>query len=132
MLCSTWASLLLYVLPPLPILKFKSSSFPPEAFIAAILDILERYAAIGLYLLPRLHLVKMFSTVLAMNTLINSVRLQQRLHWLPPTSGLGIGGSPVGSPLYMSSHLNKCVDGIIAELSRFEGFINEVISTRQG
>jgi len=24
----------------------------------------------------------------------------------------------------MSSHLNKCVDGIIAELSRFEGFIN--------
>jgi hypothetical protein len=40
------------------------------------------------------------------------------------TQGLEIGGSTVGSPQCMSSHLNKCVDGIIAELTCFEGFIN--------
>ena len=46
------------------------------------------------------------------------------LYWLQPTQGLEIDGSPVGSPQYISSHRNKCVDGIIAELTRFEGFIN--------
>ena len=46
------------------------------------------------------------------------------LYWLSPTQGFEIGGSPVSIPQYMSSHLNKCVDGIIAELTRFEEFIN--------
>ena len=97
----------------------------PEAVIAAILDIRERYAAIGLSLAP---------TTSSKNVLYglgNEYTDQQRasataagLHWIPPTQGLEIGGSPVGSPQYMSSHLNKCVDGIIAELTRFEGFIN--------
>ena len=45
-------------------------------------------------------------------------------YWLSPTQGFEIGGSPVSIPQYMSSHLNKCVDGIIAELTRFEEFIN--------
>ena len=40
------------------------------------------------------------------------------LHWLSSTEGLEIGGSSVGSLQYMSSHLNKCADGIIAELTR--------------
>jgi hypothetical protein len=40
------------------------------------------------------------------------------------TQGFEIGGSPVSIPQYMSSHRNKCVDGIIAELTRFEEFIN--------
>lgn len=47
---------------------------PSEAVIAAILDIREHCAAIGLTL-ARLHLVKIFSMVLTIDTLINSVRL---------------------------------------------------------
>ena len=50
---------------------------PPEAVIAAILDIRERYAAIGLSLAPTT--VKMSSMVLAMNILISSGRLQPQL-----------------------------------------------------
>ena len=46
------------------------------------------------------------------------------LHWLPPTHGLEIGGSPVGSPLYMSGKVNSCVDAIIDELRRYETFID--------
>jgi hypothetical protein len=48
---------------------------PPEAVIAAILDIRKRVLP-SVYPLPLLHPVKMSSTVLAMNILINSVRLQ--------------------------------------------------------
>ena len=98
---------------------------PPEAVIAAILDIRERYAAIGL------SLALTTSSKNVLYGLGNEYTDQQResataagLHWLPPNQGLEIGGSPVGSPQYMSFHLNKCVDGIIAELTRFEGFIN--------
>jgi hypothetical protein len=77
--------------------------------IAAILDIRERYAAIGLSLAP---------TTSSKNVLYglgSEYTDQQRasataagLHWLPPTQGLEIGGSPLGSPQYMSSHLNYC------------------------
>ena len=62
---------------------------PPEAVIAAIL---ESAMLPSVYPLPRLHPVKMSSTVLAMNILISSVRLQPQLactgsrsrdRWLP-------------------------------------------------
>jgi len=35
------------------------------------------------------------------------------LYWLSPTQGFEIGGSPVSIPQYMSSHLNKCADGLL-------------------
>lgn len=88
---------------------------PPETVIAAILDIRE-YAAIGLSSAPTT------SSKIFFYGLGNEYTDQQRLAFT--TEGLEIGGSPVGSPQYMSSHLNKCVDGIIAELTPLKGFIN--------
>lgn len=66
------------------------------------------------YLLPRVHPVKMLSVVLAMETLINSVCLKQRLAFT--------GSNPtVNGPHYMYSVLNKCDGGIITNFTRFEG-----------
>lgn len=97
----------------------------PDAVIAAILDIRARYEAIGLSLAP---------TTESKNIIFglgDGYTDQQKadaaaagLHWLPPTHGLEIGGSPVGSPLYMSGKVNSCVDAIIDELRRYETFID--------
>ena len=85
--------------PQVQILLFADNTHvvgPPEAVIAAILDIRERYAAIGLSLAP---------TTSSKNVLYglgNEYTDQQLasataagLHWLPPTQGLEIGGSTI-------------------------------------
>ena len=46
------------------------------------------------------------------------------LHWIPCTSGLQIGGTPVGSFAYMVDSVNRTVDDIIDELQQFERYLH--------
>ena len=96
----------------------------PEEVIAAIMTIRELYAEIGLSLA---------ATTASKNVIYGLGRhytpaqyhlaQESDLHWIPRTSGLQIGGTPVGSFEYMVDSVNRTVDGIIDELQQFERYL---------
>ena len=86
---------------------------PPEEAIAAVKTITLLLADVGLTLAATTDSKNVIYGLGNQYTdAQRELALASDLHWIPPTHGLLVGGTPIGSDAYMIEHINTTVDSI--------------------